>query len=59
MAITGLTVQELVTLARSAFGSANLMVSNARAATMGIFGADGSTGDGLGLRLIGNPPCFV
>jgi len=40
-------------------GIASAMVSTARAAAMGIFCADGSTGDGLGLCLIGNPPSFV
>jgi len=40
-------------------GIASAMVNTARAAAMGIFGADGSTGDGFGLCLIGNPPSFV
>ena len=63
MAITGLTAQEFVDLAHSAFGVASAIVGAtgkaARAAAMGIFGADGSTGDGFGLCLIGNPPSFV
>jgi len=59
MAITGLTAQELVTLARSAFGAASAAVSDARAAAMGIFCRDDITGDGLGLLLIGNSPPFV
>jgi len=59
MVITGLTAQQLVTLARSAFGAASATVRSARAAVMGIFCADGSTGDGVGLCLIGNPPSFV
>jgi len=63
MAITGLTAQELVHLARSAFGAAfgaaSATVSAARAAAMGIFCRDGQTGDGMALRLIGNFPPFV
>jgi len=59
MAITGLTAQQFVTLARSAFGAVSATVSTARAVAMGIFCADGSTGDGFGLCLIGNPPSFV
>jgi len=63
MAIAGLTDQQSVALARSAFGAAggaaSAIVSTARAAAMGIFCADGSTGDGLGVCLIGNPPSFV
>ena len=59
MAMTGLTAQELVHLARSAFGTASAPVSAARAAAMGIFCPDGTTGDGMGLKLIGNCPPFV
>jgi len=59
MAITGLTAQELVHLARSAFATASATVSAARAAAMGIFCNDGTTGDGMGLKLIGNCPPFV
>jgi len=63
MAITGLTALQLVALARSAFGTAggaaSATWSTARAAVMGIFSKDNTTGDGLGLCLIGNPPCFV
>jgi len=58
MAITGLSAQELVHLARSAFGAgggtASATASAARAAAMGVFCNDGVTGDGLGLDLIGN-----
>ena len=57
MAITGLSAQELVRLARSAFGTvggtASAAVSSVRAAALGIFCRDGITGDGLGLCLIG------
>ena len=59
MAITGLTAQELVHLARSAFAAASATVSAERAAAMGIFCRDGQTGDGMGLALIGNCPPFV
>jgi len=57
MAITGLSAQELVRLARSAFGTvggtASAAVSSGRAAALGIFFSDRTTGDGLGLCLIG------
>ena len=57
MAITGLSAQELVILARSAFavvgGTASAAASAERAAAMGIFCNDGVTGDGMGLNLIG------
>jgi len=57
MAITGLSAQELVRLARSAFGTvggtASAAVSSGRAAALGIFCSDRTTGDGLGLCLIG------
>ena len=59
MAITGLTAQELVHLARSACGAPSATVSAARAAAMGIFLTDGITGDGMGLNLIGKCPPFV
>jgi len=59
MAITGLTAQELVHLACSAFGSASATVNDARTAAMGIFCNDDTTGDGMGLKLIGNCPPFV
>ena len=59
MAITGLTAQQFVTLAHSGFGAASATVSTARVAAIGIFCANGSTGDGFGLCLIGNPPSFV
>ena len=58
MAITGLTAQELVHLARSAFATASATVSAARAAAMGIFCNDGKVGDGMGLALIGNCHLF-
>jgi len=53
MALTGLSAQELVHLARSAFGTASAAASSVRAAALGIFCNDGITGDGLGLLLIG------
>jgi len=63
MAITGLSAQELVRLARSAFGAAGGAASScasaARAAAMGVFCNDGVTGDGMGFCLIGNCPLFV
>ena len=63
MAITGLSAQELVNIARSAFssvaGRASAAASAARAAAMGIFCNDVVTGDGMGLLLIGNCPLFV
>jgi len=59
MATTGLTAQELDHLARSAFGTPSATVSAARAAAMGIFCHDDTTGDGMGLSLIGNCPLFV
>jgi len=56
MAITGLSAQELVRLARSAFvaagGEATKIVSTQRAVALGIFSNDG-TGDGIGLAVIG------
>ena len=63
MAITGLSAQELVRIARSAFGAiggtASAAASAARAATMGIFCSDGVTGDGMGFCLMGNWPLCV
>jgi len=67
MAITGLSAQVLVRLARSAFGAAggraggraSATISAARAAAMGIFCSDGVTGDGMGLLLIGKFPLLV
>ena len=63
MAITGLSAQELVRLARSAFGTAggavSATVSAERAAVLGIFCHDRTTGDGMGLCLIGNCPLLV
>jgi len=56
MAITGLSAQELVHLARSAFGAASACLSAARAAQLGIFLSDRITGDALRLCLIGGPP---
>jgi len=53
MAITGLTAQALVHLARSAFGTASACLSAASAASLGIFLTDSVTGDGMGLCLIG------
>jgi len=63
MTITGLTTQELVHLALSAFGAAggavSATVSAVRAAALGIFCRDGITGDWFGLCLIGIFPPFV
>ena len=56
MAITGLTAQALVHLARSAFGSASACLNAASAASLGIFMRDGVTGDGRGLCFLGDPP---
>jgi len=60
MAITGLTAQALVHLARSAFGAvggaASACLSAASAASLGIFLSDGVTGDVRGLNLLGNRP---
>jgi len=53
MAITGLTAEELVNLARSAFGAASATVSAARAAALHVFCSDGITGDGRGVDLVG------
>jgi len=58
MAITGLSAQELVHLARSAFGAVSATGSSERAAALGIFCNDGSTGDAMSLTFIGNClPC--
>ena len=67
MAITGLSAQELVRIARSAFGAlggavggpASVAVMAARAAAMGIFLNDGVTGDGRGMKLVGKFPLIV
>jgi len=63
MAITGLSAQELVDLARSAFGTvggtASAAVSSVRAAELGIFCNDGSTGDSVIVRMIGTCLPFV
>ena len=64
MAITGLSAQELVHLARSAFaggvgGAATAIVSAERAVVLGIFCNDGSTGDVMALAFIGNCLPFV
>ena len=53
MVITGLTAQELVDLARAAFGSASATVSAERAAALGVYCQDVKTGDGLGVDLVG------
>jgi len=63
MAITGLPAQELVHIARAAFGAvggrASAAASAERAVAMRIFCNDGVTGDGWGLCLIGNQPLCV
>ena len=59
MAITGLSAQELVRIARSAFGAASAASSASRAAAMGIFCNDGVTGDGMGFCLMGKWPLCV
>jgi len=63
MAITGLFAQELVHVARSAFGAdggtASATSRAERAAAMGIFRKDGITGDAWGMSLIGNCSLFV
>ena len=63
MAITGLSAQELVRIARSAFGAlggtASAAASASRAAAMGIFCNDGVTGDGMGFCLAGKWPLCV
>jgi len=67
MAITGLSAQELVRIARSAFGAlfgalggtASAAVSDSRAAAMGIFRNDGVTGNGMGMKLLGKFPLLV
>jgi len=70
MAITGLSAQELVRIARSAFGphgalfgalggTASAAVSDSRAAAMGIFRNDGVTGNGMGMKLLGKFPLLV
>jgi len=63
MAITGLSAQELVDLARSAFsavaGTASTTVTSERAAALGIVCLDGSTGDAMALTFIGNCLPFV
>ena len=60
MAITGLTAQELVNLARSAFGAARGAVSAANSAATAVrphvFCSDGITGDGFGVDLVGMYP---
>ena len=60
MAITGLTSQDLVDLARSAFaavgGTASATVSAARAAALGVLCLDGTTGDGREKILVGMYP---
>jgi len=56
MAILDATAQEIVTLARSAFGTASASVSATRAAALGVFCRDGKTGDGLGVNLVGMCP---
>jgi len=57
MAITGLTAQTLVDLARSAFagvgGAVGASSNAASAASLGIFLTDGVTGDGMGMSLLG------
>ena len=67
MVITGLSAQELVDLARSAFssvagtigGAASTTVTSERAAALGIVCLDGSTGDAMALTFIGNCLPFV
>ena len=60
MAITGLTAQELVNLARSAFGAAGGAASAANrvaiAVRLHVFCSDGIMGDGLGIDLVGMYP---
>ena len=65
MAITGLTAQELVHLARSAFGAAGGTASHRRATsaatalTMRVFENDGVTPDALGIDVVGMYPHSV
>ena len=67
MAITGLSAQELVRLARSAFGgagataggTASATVTRERAAALSMFCNDGSTGDAMALTFIGDCLPFV
>jgi len=56
MAITGFTAQELVHLARSAFGTASAASSAATALRMRVFLNNGITPDGLGIDLAGMYP---
>jgi len=51
--ILGLTPQEIVTMARSAFGAASAMVSAEAAAALGVFCANQVTGNGMGLYVTG------
>ena len=53
MAITGLTAQELVRQARSAFFTAGVATSAATALRMRVFGPDNITPDWFGIDLVG------
>jgi len=54
MALLGATAQEIVNMARLAFGGTRAQIPNAeRAANMGVFCKDGITGDGRGLNMAG------
>ena len=61
--ILGLTPQEIVTLAHSAFamtsGMTNAANSAAAAVALGVFCADQVTGDGMGLCMAGESSLYL